>query len=106
MKWAQVVTLFAVVVFFGICIPSVIGAYWCAKNAKWNGTSSLVKRVGWVLGSVSYCLMSMLVGQILGAPTPRPRYTVFYIVMCIQGLVVLACCVTSLVMFLQRGGRK
>lgn len=106
MKWSQVVTLFAVIVFFGICIPSITGAYWCFKNAKWNGTSEMVRRVGWVLVGVAWCLMSMLVAQVFGAPTPKPRYPLFYVVVWIQGLAGLACTVVGLVMYLQRGGKK
>lgn len=105
MKWNQVVLLVAVVAFFSICIPASLGAYWCWANRKVDGTSKIIVRIGWVLGGMAWSYLSTLVATLFGVEGPRPHYSVGYVVVYVQGLMVLACAVTALVSYLQRGER-
>lgn len=102
MKWDQIIILILVVVFFSICIPAYMGAYWCWSNRKSDGSSKVIVRIGWLLGAISWSYLSTLAATIFGVKGPRPKYTVEYIIIYLQGLIVLSCAINALVMYLQK----
>ena len=100
MTWGPMWFVLFVTVFFSICIPSAIGAYWCWTNRKIEGkTNEVLVRWAILLAAVSYDCFSKLVANAFGYIGPRPKYTLGFAIVFWQGQIVLSAAMIYLVMF-------
>lgn len=102
MKWEQFIIILLITAFFSICIPASLGAYWCFSNRKSNGISKVIVKVGWILGAIAWYFVSTLTASVFGVVGPRPKYTIGFVIAYLQGLIILACAINVLVMYLQK----
>ena len=89
-----------VAVFFSICIPAGVGAYWCWVNRKVEGhTSEILKRWAFLLFAISYDCASKLIANGVGFIGARPVYSLGYAIAFWQGQIVLACAMIYLISY-------
>ena len=106
MDWGPIIYILLTSVFFSICIPAGIAAYWCWVNRRSEDTvAPVLVRFALLLAAVSYDSFSRLIATGFGFEGQKPQFSIGYAVAYWQGQVVLSIAITVLLSYLISGGR-